>query len=53
MLNLLLILLGLISNPSDSNNTYNCGSDGNTTTASAPQPNPGDTGGDEGHTPRK
>jgi len=47
MLNLLLILLGLISNPSNSN-TSNCGNNDGTTTTVA-QPNPGDTGGDTGH----
>jgi len=53
MLNLLLILLGLISNPSNANNnTSNCGNDGGTTTSVA-QPNPGDTGGDMGQTPIK
>ncbi|SDE83256.1 MULTISPECIES: hypothetical protein [Epilithonimonas] len=49
MLQFLLILLGLISNPSSSNNnTSNCGNDGSTTPTVA-QPNPGDTGGEEGH----
>jgi len=48
MLQFLLILLGLISNPSDSN-TSNCGNDGGTTTTVA-QPNPAPpTGGDDGH----
>jgi len=51
MLNLLLILLGLISNPSSSN-TANCGNGGDTTTTVA-QPNPDDTGGDNGHIPIK
>jgi len=51
MLNLLLILLGLISNPSSSN-TSNCGNDDGTTTTVA-QPNPADTGGDDGHIPIK
>lgn len=50
MLNLILILLGLISNPNS--NTSNCGHDGTSTTASAPEtyPNPGDTGGETGPT---
>jgi hypothetical protein len=48
MLNLFLILLGLISNPTSSN-TSNCGNDGNTTTAAAPQSDPNDTGGETGH----
>lgn len=39
--------MGLISNPNS--NTSNCGGDGTTTTASAPQSNPGGTGGDDGH----
>jgi len=47
MLNLLLILLGLISNPSDSN-TSNCGGDGNTPAIVNPTPTP-PTGGDDGH----
>ncbi|GGG52273.1 hypothetical protein [Epilithonimonas arachidiradicis] len=47
MLNLLLILLGLISNPSDYN-TSNCGNDGNTPTIANPNPAP-PTGGDTGH----
>lgn len=51
MINLILILLGLISKPNS--NTSNCGGDGTTTTASAPQPNPGDTGGEDGQTPPK
>lgn len=51
MLNLILILLGLISNP-EPNNTSNCGNDGGTTTSVA-QPNPGDTGGEDGHIPIK
>lgn len=52
MLNLLLILLGLISNPSSSN-TSNCGNDDGTTITVA-QPNPAPpTGGEEGQTPRK
>lgn len=48
MTQLLLILLGLFSNPSSSG-TSNCGNDGGTTTTAVPAPNPGDTGGDEGH----
>lgn len=49
MIQFLLMLLGLISNP-NSSNTSNCGNDGGTTTTTAaPQPNPGDTGGDTGH----
>ena len=44
--------MGLISNP-NSNNTSNCGNDGTTTTTSAPQPSPIDTGGDTGQTPIK
>jgi len=50
MLNLLLILLGLISNPHNSNNTSNCGGDGTATTTVA-QSNPDDTGGDTGQVP--
>ncbi len=46
MLNLLLILLGLISNPSGTT-TSNCGNDGNT--PGIVNPNPGGTGGDDGH----
>ncbi|WP_374446056.1 hypothetical protein [Epilithonimonas sp.] len=44
MLNLLLILLGLISNPTT---TSNCGSDDNPPTIA--NPNPADTGGDTAH----
>jgi len=49
MTQLLLILLGLFSNPSNSN-TSDCDGAG-TTTASAQQnaPDPGDTGGETGH----
>lgn len=47
MLNLILILLGLISNPNS--NTSNCGNDGTTTPYSQPAPTPGDTGGETGH----
>ena len=49
MLNLILILLGLISNPNTSN-ASNSGNDQSTTTAST-QSIPGDTGGDYGQTP--
>ncbi|MCD9854836.1 hypothetical protein LUD75_08970 [Epilithonimonas sp. JDS] len=51
MTQLLLILLGLFSNPSSSN-TSNCGNDGSAPTIA--QPAPGDTGGETGHpTPPK
>lgn len=43
--------MGLISNPNS--NTSNGGGDETTTTASASQTAPGDTGGDDGHTPKK
>lgn len=54
MTQLLLILLGLFSNPSSAN-TSNCGSDGTiiTTSASQSDPNPGGTGGEDGQTPKK
>ena len=47
MTQLLLILLGLFSNPSSSN-TSNCGGDGTTPGITQPNPVP-PTGGDEGH----
>ncbi len=46
MIQLLLILLGLVSNP-DAGTTSNCGNDG--TSAVSTQQNPGGTGGEEGH----
>ena len=51
MLNLILILVGLISNPANSNVSTG-GNDGNTTTQTQ-QAAPGDTGGDLGQTPKK
>lgn len=55
MLNLLLILLGLISNPNS--NTSNCGNnDGTVPTITQPVPStptPGDTGGEDAQTPKK
>lgn len=53
MLQFLLILMGLISNPSSTNHTSNGVNDGTTTTAAATQPDPGDTGGENGQTPKK
>jgi len=52
MTQLLLILLGLFSNPS-STNTANAGNDDTAMTASAPlpNPNPSDTGGETGQVP--
>ena len=46
MLNFILILLGLISNPNS--DTSNCGNDGTTPGIVQPNPTP-PTGGDEGH----
>lgn len=51
MLELLLILLGLFSNPSNTNTTTT--EDNGTTTTVVTNPDPGDTGGDEAQIPPK
>ena len=55
MLHLLLILMGLISNPSNANTATNDDNGATiiTTQSDSGDTDPGDTSGDEGHTPKK